>query len=101
MSERRTAPRLQVNFPVRWEGVLTQQVGSITSISETGCFVLTGGKVQQKELIRLEIDFPTGPACFWSEVVDEPYEIGFAERFTSADEAEKAMLHDTLKSMLS
>ena len=101
MSERRTAPRLQVNFPVRWEGVLTQQVGSITSISETGCFVLTGGKVQQKELIRLEIDFPAGPACFWSEVVDEAYEIGFAVRFTSADDADMAMLHDTLKSMLS
>lgn len=101
MSERRTAPRLQVNFPVRWEGVLTQQVGTITSISETGCFVLTGGQVQQKELIRLEIDFPTGPACFWSEVVDEAYEIGFAVRFTSADDADMAMLHDTLKSRLS
>lgn len=96
-SERRKAQRLQVNFPVRWEGVLTQQDGTVTSISESGCFVLTGGEVQQKELIRLEIDFPSGPACFWSEVVDEAYEIGFAVRFTSADDEDMATLHDTLK----
>ena len=98
MSERRKAPRLQVNLPVRWEGVLTQQVGTVTSVSETGCFVLTGGQVQQKELIRLEIDFPSGAACFWSEVVDEAYEIGFAVRFTSAGDEDMALLHDTLKS---
>lgn len=95
--ERRKAPRLQVDFPVRWEGVLTQQVGTVTSISESGCFVLTGGQVQPKELIRLEIDFPSGPACFWSEVVEEAYEIGFAVRFTSANDEDMALLHSTLK----
>ena len=95
--ERRKAPRLQVDFPVRWEGVLTQQVGTVSSISESGCFILTGGQVQQKELIRLEIDFPSGAACFWSEVVDEAYEIGFAVRFTSADDEDMALLRRTLK----
>ena len=95
--ERRKAQRLQVDFPVRWEGVLTQQVGTVSSISESGCFILTGGQVQQKELIRLEIDFPSGAACFWSEVVDEAYEIGFAVRFTSADDEDMALLHRTLK----
>jgi hypothetical protein len=95
--ERRKAPRLQVDFPVRWEGVLTQQVGTVSSISESGCFILTGGQVQQKELIRLEIDFPSGCACFWSEVVDEAYEIGFAVRFTSADDEDMALLQRTLK----
>ena len=100
-SERRKAPRLEVSFPVRWEGVLAQEVGTVTSISESGCFILTGGEVQQKELIRLEIDFPSGPACFWSEVVDEAYEIGFAVRFTSAGDDDMAVLHDTLKEGLS
>ena len=95
--ERRKAPRLQVNLPVRWEGVLTQQVGTVTSLSESGCFVLTGGQVQQKELIRLEIDFPSGAACFWSEVVEEAYEIGFAVRFTSANDEDMALLQRTLK----
>ena len=54
-NERRSAPRIKVNLPVRWEGVLTQQIATITSLSETGCFVLSGGKVEPKELIRLEI----------------------------------------------
>jgi len=95
--ERRKAPRLKVDFPVRWEGVLTQEVGTVSSISESGCFILTAGQVQQKELIRLEIDFPAGPACFWSEVVDEAYEIGFAVRFTSAADEDMALLQSTIK----
>lgn len=92
--ERRQAPRLQVNLPVRWEGVLSQQSATITSLSETGCFVLTGGKVEPKELIRLEIELPdTGPIYFWSEVVDEAYEIGFAARFTMGDEDDSQKLN--------
>jgi hypothetical protein len=92
--ERRQAPRLKVNLPVRWEGVLTQQSATITSLSETGCFVLSGGKVEPKELIRLEIELPeTGPVYFWSEVVDEAYEIGFAARFTMGDEDDSQKLN--------
>ena len=100
--ERRQSPRLNVNLPVRWEGVLTQQAGTVTSLSETGAFILTGGQVQQKELIRLEIEFPHGEAaCFWSEVVDEAYEIGFAVRFTSASDEDMELLRTTLKNLVS
>lgn len=96
--ERRKAPRLKVNLPVRWEGVLTQQEGMVTSLSESGAFILTGGQVQQKELIRIEIDFPEAPAtCFWCEVVDEAYEIGFAVRFTSATDEDMGVLLTSLK----
>lgn len=99
--EKRKAPRLKVDLPVRWEGVLAQQVGTVTSLSETGCFILTAGKVQEKELIRLEIDFSDSEAaCFWSEVVDEAYEIGFAVRFTSASDEDMALLQKTLKDNL-
>ncbi len=92
-NERRSAPRIKVNLPVRWEGVLTQQVATITNLSETGCFVLTGGKVEPKELIRLEIELPDQDAVyFWSEVVEEAYEIGFAAHFTSAEDDDRARL---------
>lgn len=98
--EKRKAPRVKVDLPVRWEGVLAQQVGTVTSLSETGCFILTAGKVQEKELIRLEIDFSDSEAaCFWSEVVDEAYEIGFAVRFTSASDEDMALLQKTLKNL--
>jgi hypothetical protein len=91
--ERRSSPRIKVNLPVRWEGVLTQQVATVTSISETGCFVLTGGKVEPKELIRLEIELPNQAAVyFWSEVVEEAYDIGFAAHFTASDEDDRMRL---------
>ena len=100
-NERRSAPRVKVNIPVRWEGVLTQQLATITSLSETGCFVLTGGKVEPKELIRLEIELPDQEAVyFWSEVVDEAYEIGFAARFTSSEDDDRARLIAYVQSQL-
>ena len=100
-NERRSAPRIDVNLPVRWEGVLTQQLATITSLSETGCFVLTGGKVEPKELIRLEIELPDqDPVYFWSEVVDEAYEIGFAAHFTSADDDDRARLSAYIRPLL-
>jgi hypothetical protein len=92
-NERRASPRIRVNLPVRWEGVLTQQTATITSLSETGCFVLTAGKVEPKELIRLEIELPNQETVyFWSEVVEEAYEIGFAARFTASDEDDSKRL---------
>ena len=97
--ERRGAPRIKINLPVRWEGVLTQQVATITSLSETGCFVLTGGKVEPKELIRLEIELPDQAAvCLWSEVVEESLDIGFAARFTSSDDDDRVRLAAYIRS---
>src|SRR6266550_8904498 len=83
-NERRRAPRVKVNLQARWEGVMSQQEATITDLSKTGCFVLTGGKVEPKELVRLEIEAPEGePFVLWAEVVEAAFEIGFAVRFTS------------------
>jgi PilZ domain-containing protein len=91
--ERRSSKRITVNLPVRWEGVLTQQTAMVTSLSNNGCFILTGGKVEPKELIRLEIELPDSePVYFWSEVVDEAFEIGFAARFTSGSDDDEIRL---------
>ena len=100
-TERREAPRLKVELPARWEGVLTQQTATVTSISESGCFVLTGGKVEPKELIRLEIELPGEHTIYlWSEVVDEAYEIGFAVRFTASSEDDTTQLAAFINSEL-
>jgi hypothetical protein len=65
----------------------------VTSLSTLGCFVLSGGKVEPKELIRLEIMFPDDPPiCMWAEVVETAEEIGFAMQFTSMEEADQARL---------
>ena len=97
-NERRRSARVNVNLPVRWEGVLTQQTATVTSLSNNGCFVLTGGKVEHKELIRLEIDLADGEQIsFWSEVVDEAFDIGFAARFTSGDDEDQMLLARFIK----
>ncbi|HAF16002.1 MAG TPA: hypothetical protein DHU55_10170 [Blastocatellia bacterium] len=100
--ERRRAPRSNVNLPARWEGVLTQQEANVTNLSSSGCFVLSGGRVEPKELVRLEIEFPDEEPIYpWAEVVDEASEIGFAVRFTSMDDEERDRLERFLSRVLS
>lgn len=89
----RKAPRLKVKLPARWEGVLEQREATVTSLSVQGCFLLSGGEVKPKELLRLEIELPDGePVYCWGEVVEQSYDIGFAVRFNALDEAEHERL---------
>lgn len=98
-NERRSAPRARVNLPARWEGVLSRENATVTDISRSGCFVLSGGKVEMKELVWLEIQLPDqDPVHFWAEVVDEATEIGFAVRFNSASDEDEEMLSRFIES---
>ncbi|HLE62087.1 MAG TPA: PilZ domain-containing protein [Pyrinomonadaceae bacterium] len=101
MDERRRSPRVKVDLPARWEGVLNQEQAQVTDLSITGCFVLTGGRVEAKELVRLEIDLPDqDPLYFWAEVVDAAYEIGFAVRFTAMEDEDEKRLSDFINAEL-
>lgn len=98
--DRRSAPRARVNLPARWEGVLSRESATITDLSRNGCFVLTGGKVDVKELVWLEINLTDRESIhFWAEVVDEASEIGFALRFNSGSEEDEALLAKYLDSV--
>ncbi len=91
--ERRRNERLRTDLHVCWEGVLTRRSGTIVDVSASGCFILTRDDVQPKELIRLEIESPTGRAIYlWGEVVYQVPEMGFALHFTGTDPTEQAML---------
>ena len=93
MKDRRSAPRVRVNLPARWEGVLSRETATVTDISRNGCFVLTGGKVEVKELISLEIQLTEMQSVqFWAEVVDAASEIGFALKFNSSSPEDEATL---------
>ena len=62
--------------------------------------MLTGGKVEVKELISLEIQLPDGqPIHFWAEVVDEASDIGFALKFNSSTPEDEAALAKYLVSV--
>lgn len=100
-NERRRAPRAKVNLRARWEGDLGMHEADVTSLSKTGCFVLSGGKVKPKELIRLELLLSNEePIHLWAEVVEEADEIGFALQFTSSEDADMSRLEQFLKKVL-
>jgi len=93
MKDRRSAPRVRVNLPARWEGALSRETATVTDISRNGCFVLTGGNVEVKELVSLEIQLTDTQAVhFWAEVVDAASEIGFALRFNSSSPEDESTL---------
>lgn len=92
-NERRQTERVRARLEARWEGVLTRRNGTIVDISASGCFILTSDDVQPKELIRLEIQLPTGRDIYlWGEVVYQVHEMGFAVRFTGTSDLEQKML---------
>jgi len=98
--DRRSAPRARVNLPARWEGVLSRENATVTDISRSGCFVLSGGKVEKKELVWLEIQLPDRePVHVWAEVVDQASEIGFAVRFNSASSEDEELLAKFLETV--
>ena len=98
--DRRSAPRARVNLPARWEGVLSRENATVTDISRSGCFVLSGGKVEKKELVWLEIQLPDrDPVHVWAEVVDQASEIGFAVRFNSASNEDEELLAKFLETV--
>jgi hypothetical protein len=98
MIDRRKAPRVRVNLPARWEGVVSRENATVTDLSRNGCFVLTGGKVEVKELVSLEIHLTeTQTVNFWAEVVDAASEIGFALKFNSSSPDDEATLASFLE----
>ena len=98
--DRRSAPRARVKLSARWEGVLSRENATVTDLSRSGCFVLTGGKVEVKELVWLEIQLTENHAVnFWAEVVDQASEIGFALKFNSSSPEDENALAKFLENI--
>lgn len=91
--DRRSAPRARVKLSARWEGVLSRENATVTDLSRSGCFVLSGGKVEVKELVWIEIQLTDRQMVnFWAEVVNHASEIGFALKFNSSSPEDEAAL---------
>lgn len=98
--DRRSAPRVRVKLQARWEGVLSRESATVTDLSRSGCFVLTGGKVEMRELVWLEIELTDNHKVhFWAEVVDQASEIGFALKFNSSSPEDESALAVYLESI--
>ena len=93
MEEKRSTERVEVSLDARWEGVLAQCAGTVVDLSMTGCFILTSDLAAHDELIRLEVELPTGGVVYlWGEVVYKISEMGFGVRFTGVSGADRTML---------
>ena len=92
MQERRTAERVRINLPARWEGLMSEGRGSICDLSSTGCFVLTGGEINSGGLVRLEIHLPNEIVLVWGRVVYAVQEMGFALRLVFRHDNERHAL---------
>jgi len=98
--DRRSSPRVRVKLAARWEGVLSRENATVTDLSRSGCFVLTGGKVEVKELVWLEIELTGNEKVhFWAEVVDAASEIGFALKFNSSSPEDEDALAKYLEGL--
>ena len=96
--ERRSAPRARVKLSARWEGVLSRENATVTDLSRSGCFVLSGGNVEAKELVWLEIQLTDQQKVnFWAEVVNQAPDIGFALKFNSSSPEDEAALAQFLE----
>ena len=74
--------------------------GSISDISASGCFVLTGGEVKASELVRLWIQFPDEQTISQlGEVVYPVTDMGFALRFVFAEEDEVQTLERLVENL--
>src|SRR4051812_29521369 len=101
MNERRRKSRIKTDLKVTWEGALTQLGGNIVDLSTSGCFILSDDQVREGELIRITIHTTEyGPICIWGELVDRISKMGFAARFTGADETDLNHLTLIVKSGL-
>src|SRR5256885_15674660 len=99
MQERRHAERFRLNLNARWESLNVAGRGSVSDLSESGCFVLSGRRVKAGELVRLAIEFPGHLVFAWGEVVYVVHEMGFALRFVFQEENERRGLQKLIANL--
>lgn len=91
--ERRTTKRYAVSIDVEWESHHGRRKGTLSDISEKGCFVLTNVDVSDGELVKVFIPMSDGTHVeFMGQVANFVYEIGFAVHFLSLSGSQKEFL---------
>ncbi|HEX6123948.1 MAG TPA: PilZ domain-containing protein [Pyrinomonadaceae bacterium] len=91
--ERRKSKRYAVSIDVEWESHYGRRPGTLSDISEDGCFVLSQVDVTDGELVKVYIPLTDGMKVeFLGQVANYVYEIGFAVHFLSLTQAQREFL---------
>ena len=92
-SDRRSSRRFSVTIEIEWEFNGERHPGTISDLSEGGCFVLTGVEVEDGVEVNLFMPIGDGMKVQYAGVVtNHVYEIGFAVGFTKVSEAQRNVL---------
>lgn len=92
-NDRRSADRHRVTIDVEWEGPWGRNPGTLSDISENGCFVLSSGSVEDGSIVRLYLPLTDGMKVqFLAEVANHLVEVGFAARFIDLTQSQKDFL---------
>ena len=98
--ERRNVERFSINIDIVWEGLKGRKPGTISDLSNTGCFVMCSGEVEDGETVKIFLPLADGMKVqFWGEVVNHLYEIGFGLRFIELSEAQKDFLEKFIETL--
>ncbi|MCA1589102.1 MAG: PilZ domain-containing protein [Acidobacteria bacterium] len=94
-SDRRETSRHPVTIDVEWEGPWGRSAGTLSDISERGCFVLSSGNVEDGTVVKLFLPLSDGMKVqFATEVSNHLAEVGFAARFIDITPAQKDFLRN-------
>src|SRR5688500_16060873 len=92
-TDRRTAKRYTVTIDIEWELSGERHPGTISDLSETGCFVLTGVEVEDGAEVGIFLPIGDGMKVqYRGTITNHVDEIGFAASFTSVSEAQRNVL---------
>ncbi len=95
--ERRTLSRNAVKLEMAWEGMSGRRNGTVSDLSEAGCFVLSGGDVSDGETVRLFLPLADGMKIeFAGTVANHVFEVGFAVRFRNLTQAQKNIIFNLI-----
>jgi hypothetical protein len=99
MSEdRRVEERVPLMLELRWESLSGKRAARISDMSRSGCYVETIAPVTVGELIRFEVQLPTGR---WLPLIgDVVYQLpgmGFGLRFRNLTPAQRDVIASLLE----
>ena len=92
--DRRRSDRHGVAIDVDWENAEGRREGRVSDISMSGCFLLSGGEVEDGQAVC--IFFPTKDGNKFDvsgEIVNHVFEVGFAVKFIDLTDPQIVFLH--------
>ncbi len=91
--DRRKVRRYAIDIDVEWENHDGRRPGTLSDISEDGCFILSEVDVTDAELVKIFIPLTDGMKVeFLGQVANFVYEIGFAVNFLRLSDSQREFL---------